>query len=535
MTTDPRAFLALDRGAATTSVALIGRVAGHWRLIGSLALPAMVPVEAMVDQLVTRLRTADPELAAELELGSSADVDGLARLTSGVAPSPALGVVAASERALAPLIAAADRTGWRVVAASSERNDPLAMTTMLLDRSITAVLAGAGEPPGADERGGLGDLAALVSAIASRRTDVGIILAGGMAEQLPRFDAPDGRPGEVLLGPAATAGTPPGTPLRELLDRLRGPGDDGRRAFLNGTVALAEALDRRVEAIDIGFNAGMRVVAQPGAGDSPGSATWATVAAGALVPQDPDERVVDGVLAWSTVSIDRHRLRDRLHELRLVPWGDSAGPGGPLRLAAARAALERLVEATPELDALPPADLVVVAGGAWAVAPGPAIALAIADVVRRPGACQIVYDHARLIGPLGMIEDPAERRAMVSDLADDLLAPLGSVVMPQGMRTGRSGGRLVVHGATGSTELDLIAGGLELVDLPPGESAVAEFQFRDAVRLGTRGRHFAVDVAGGLGGLLVDLRDIPLRLPDRPDRRRELLAGWQEALWAGAE
>ena len=76
-------------------------------------------------------------------------------------------------------------------------------------------------------------------------------------------------------------------------------------------------------------------------------------------------------------------------------------------------------------------------------------------------------------------------------------------------------------------------GGLELVDLPPGESAVAEFEFRDQVRLGTRGKHFAVDVAGGLGGLLVDLRDIPLRLPDRPERRRELLAAWQEALWAG--
>ena len=64
---------------------------------------------------------------------------------------------------------------------------------------------------------------------------------------------------------------------------------------------------------------------------------------------------------------------------------------------------------------------------------------------------------------------------------------------------------------------------------------MAEFQFRDPVRLGTRGRHFAVDVAGGLGGLLVDLRDVPLRLPERPDRRRELLAGWQEALWAGHE
>jgi hypothetical protein len=42
-------------------------------------------------------------------------------------------------------------------------------------------------------------------------------------------------------------------------------------------------------------------------------------------------------------------------------------------------------------------------------------------------------------------------------------------------------------------------------------------------------------VAGGLGGLLVDLRDVPLRLPDRADRRQELLAAWQEALWAGSE
>jgi hypothetical protein len=103
------------------------------------------------------------------------------------------------------------------------------------------------------------------------------------------------------------------------------------------------------------------------------------------------------------------------------------------------------------------------------------------------------------------------------------------------MRAGKAAGRLVVHGGTVSSELDLVPGGLELVDLPPGENAVAEFEFREPVRLGTRGRHFAVDVAGGLGGLLVDLRDIPLRLPDRPDRRREVLAAWQDALWSGGE
>ncbi len=78
-------------------------------------------------------------------------------------------------------------------------------------------------------------------------------------------------------------------------------------------------------------------------------------------------------------------------------------------------------------------------------------------------------------------------------------------------------------------------GGLQLVDLPPGERAVVELRFRDTVDLGVRVRHVAVEVAGGLAGLLVDLRDVPLRLPDRPERRRDLLAAWQSALWGGMD
>jgi hypothetical protein len=252
-------------------------------------------------------------------------------------------------------------------------------------------------------------------------------------------------------------------------------------------------------------------------------------------PGDPADAVVDRVAAWSTISIDRHRLRDRLHELHLAPWGDAHGDGALLRLAVARAAVERLVDATPDMGLEAAPDLLVAAGGAWAVAPGPAIALALADTIRRPGASQLAYDHARLLGPVGMIEDPDERQSVLADLAGDLLAPLGSVIIPQGLRAGRSAGRLLVRGGTGTTELDLVPGGLELVDLPPGETAVADLEFRDHVRFPVRGRRFQVQVAGGLGGLLVDLRDVPLRLPDRAERRRELLAAWQEALWAGLE
>ena len=94
----------------------------------------------------------------------------------------------------------------------------------------------------------------------------------------------------------------------------------------------------------------------------------------------------------------------------------------------------------------PAADLVVATGGAWAVAPAPAVALALVDVLRRPGAGQYALDHARILAPLGSIPDADERRAMIADLVDDLLAPLGTFVTPAGMRPGRSAGSLVVHG-----------------------------------------------------------------------------------------
>jgi hypothetical protein len=297
------------------------------------------------------------------------------------------------------------------------------------------------------------------------------------------------------------------------------------------TAAIADVLDRRVELIEIGFDGGLRATAEPGVGGAEAVAQVSIVADAALVPPDPDDATVDRVLSWSTISLDRHRLRDRLRELRLWPWSAIAGDGARLRLAAARAALGVLVDATPAQSALPSPDLVIVSGGAFASAPGPAVALAVADVIRRPAAVAIAQDHARLLGALGVIPDPTERRQALIDLVDDVLTPLGSVVIPAGIRAGPSAGKLTIHAGMGASDSDLVPGGVELVDLPPGEVATAEFQFRDAVRLGTRGRRFAVDVGGGLGGLLVDLRDVPLRLPDRMERRRELLEAWQESLW----
>ena len=533
MTSQPRAFITQDTGAATIAAALVGRVAGRWRLIGSLALPVGADSEAAAAVLIERVRMADPALATSLGLHSLQPAD-LPRVEVASRPPRRLAVVAGSERALEPLVAAASRSGWRTVSASPETTDPLAMSTVLLDASVDGILAGAGDPPVADERRALGELGALVAAAAERRPELTVILAGGMGERLQAFGDVTARPAPVLLAAAARAGDE-GAALHETLLDVALPADDSRRALGQAGLTLAEILDRRVDIVEIGYDCGTRVGAWPAIGNGSSGLDLAVVPSAGLAPADPDDAAVDRVATWSSQAGDRHRLRDRLRELRIAPWADAAGDGVELRMAAARSALVCLAQWTPEWIERPAADLIVASGGAWAVAPGPSVVLALVDVLRRSGAGQYALDHARLLAPLGAIPDPAERRAVLTDLADDLLAPLGSVVTPAGLRPGRSVGVLHLHGPAGSSELDLGPGGLVVVDLPPGTTAVAEFQFHDTVRLGGRGRRFVVDVTGGLGGLLVDLRDVPLHLPDRADLRAELLEMWQASVWASRE
>jgi hypothetical protein len=541
VTNVPRGLLAIDAGSATTSVALLGRPDRQWRLLGAISAPAGTPVQTLAEVLATRLRDADRELASAVAVGPDSVAD-LPRLESRSEPPQTLAVLGASRRAVGLLEGVAARTPWRIRAASPESHDPREMTELALRPDVTAVLVGAGDPPGPDERGWLDDLAGLVGAVTRRRPELRVVLAGPVASRNAWAEgagrAYDGSQAHIIEGPPLGVRSGPDEPLREILEGLLPAATDARHTSVRALLSLADALDRSLELVDVGLDGGLRAMATPGIADQGPVAVSVRTATAALVPVEVDDAAVESVLAWTTGSLDRHRMGDRLVDLRVQPWADASGEGARLRLAAVRAALTRLAARSHDIGVMASPDVTIVAGGAFAVAPPRAVALALADTIRRPGATQVAIDHARLLGPLGTIDDPDERRGLVADLADDLLAPIGSLLVvgsvPATRRNAARIGRLTLDGDRHGRH-DLAAGEVSFVDLPPGDRALATLEFRDAVRVGHRARRVAVPVSGGVAGLAVDLRDVPLRLPERRDRRRAALASWGELAWPGDE
>jgi hypothetical protein len=535
----PEAFLALDRGTATLAGSIVGRVDRRWRLLAATALPAGSDPGALLGVLVDRFRLADPVLAENM-LGRPAagleSVDGWPQLVALSAPAATLVVIAATDRTRARLEEAALGAGWNVVGGSAERTDPLALTRLATRPGVDALLIGVADPPDADERELAAELAVAGAGVAIRRPGLDIFLSGSVPDAplldvlrdpvIVRLAAPPRMPGEVA--PAS---------LRLALAAARRRPDDGRAALAAAAGSLARVLGLRVEVLDIGVSGAARILASPGLGNDGGIVADVRMleVPGAALFRIDQPGTIERIDHWFTQGLDRARLRDRLAELALAPWSDLEGDGALLRAAVLRAALERLLEASRPTLGDDGVDLVVGTGGAWSAVPGPAAAHVVADVVRRPGAMQVAVDHARLLGPIGTIADDAERDAVCADLAEDALLRLGTIVTPRGLRANRAAGHLEISSGGVRSEVDLVAGGLTLVDLPPGARGTAELTFRGAAELGVRGRRFQVQVTGGLAGLMLDLRDVPLRLPERPDRRREILTTWERALWPERE
>jgi len=538
---DPLAFFTLDHGTASTAAALVAPVAGRFRLLAADAQPAGPPADALLARLVDAAVASD---AAALPDPSAWRT--WARLEVVTRPAPRLVIAAPDEAGLAAVVAAATGAGWRIAGRiRADRFDAFEATAACLGADLDLLVVAGSDAPAARERAALPAITALVRAVLERRPGLTCLLVGAGAEAAEGWSDP-----RLVLGPAAAAAGPAEpTPLGELLgdladdvaataaraaDPTRPERVDGRRAFGTAIDSLAAILEQRVEGVDVGAAGGTRVAAGPH-----GREARLGLADGGLVPRAllDDDHLVDTVVAWSTVHDDAFLQRDHLRNLALWPWRDTSAAGIRLRIAAARAALARMDAAwssrrgprQPSAESGP--DLVVVSGGCFAVMPPGVAELLVLDTMRRPGGTTVAHDHARLLAPLGSIDDESDRRRLLVDLLDDLLLPLGSVMVAPGSRTARHPGRVRVGGPGAGHDLPLVPGAVQVVAVAAGSTALVELEARDGGWLGPRARHLALEVSGGLGGLLIDTRDSPLHLPDRADRRRDLIEAWERPLW----
>jgi hypothetical protein len=554
VTSEPLSFFTVDRGTATTAAALIAPYGERFRLLASGAAPAAIPADVLLEDLVRRVTATDP--GAVPDPGAWRE---WARLETVTREPPVAVCAAGTERRLGEIERVLGDAGWEVSARlSAGHPDALVATEACLDRRATLLVVAAGEPATGDDRAGLAGLLPVLGAALARRPDLALVTVGAVPTGGP---LPTDR--VIALPAAAPRAHGERETLRDRLAELAAqagvsePGapvsPDGRSGLRRSAVSLAALLDRRIDAVEVGHAAGSRTLAAPG-----GDLLWHVVRAdAALVPRPAltDDRLVDSILRWSAVRGDAFALRDRVRNLRLAPWRDAAGDGAQLRLAALRAALMRLEAASrPETprqlrsavfswDGRRAArqggprtagELLIAAGGALSVVPPSAAALALVDGLRRPGAVTMFHDHARLLAPIGTLPDESDRRRLLADLLDDTLLPLGSAIVAPGLRPGRHVGRMRLASAIDSSDHELVPGTVRSFDLPPGLTATAEIETREGVWLGVRTRHVAMEVAGGLAGLLVDTRDVPLRVPERAERRRALIESWERPMWTGA-
>lgn len=523
----------VDAGSAWTKAAIVARSRGRWRLVGQVSQPTSWGEDELRAALVARLRpVADRRVVERLgELLSSAPR--ISCHTPRRAGRLALAAVSA-ELSGASARRAAESAGWTIeVAATADDGRSLAeRLAALQDADVDAWLLSGGFDEGRAEQAL--EMASLVTA-ARGVSDARVIWAGArpLADEVSMLFEEGVVAAVDNPRPSATHENllPLRHALEDLLQRVVEPAGTRQHtpvAFRRSVAQLARSTGRRIAGVDVGSRYLTWAVA-----DEAGQAESRVFAAGGIAGARHAAGGPGRLARWLPLAIDEVAVADVLQNLHARP---ATLPQTEDELVIVQAAVRHQLALAGEAEGageqLEGVDLLIGSGRSLAAAPRPSqAAQMLLDGVRPLGVTQLALDTSGVLPPLGALDDSEIAEGM-GVLRDDLLVPLGTSLVCRGGRFGQVVMRVTVHRAGWPVigPLDLRTGQVQIIPLARGHEAELEIELGIGVSLGgpRRVRRVMAGATGGVVGLVLDARGVPLSLPRRSDDRRAVLAGWRD-------
>jgi hypothetical protein len=252
---------------------------------------------------------------------------------------------------------------------------------------------------------------------------------------------------------------------------------------------------------------------------------------------------LEDIMRWLPLDIAPSVVRDYLYQRSLYPGTIPATKedhaiGHAITRQVLYLALREARRSFPadarlvKKDLMPLFEPILAGGGALSDAPTPGQSLLLLlDALQPVGITSIIIDQNNLLPLLGAAAE-SNQLLPVQVLESGAFMSLGTIVSvissaSYGLPVLRA--RLTYEDGT-EARAEVKFGGLEILPLAMGQTARLTLQPLQRSDIGNGpGRNAAVQVAGGVMGVVIDARGRPLTLPEDPVRRRELLKKW---LWS---
>ncbi|MDE3091255.1 MAG: glutamate mutase L [Chloroflexota bacterium] len=237
---------------------------------------------------------------------------------------------------------------------------------------------------------------------------------------------------------------------------------------------------------------------------------------------------LERLTSWLPLEMDAEDARTRWLNHALHPGAiPVAREDARLMQSAARAALSMAArEGAVDASGI---NLILLTGGVFAYSANPAaLALLALDALQPSGIFTLAVDPLGLAPAFAALAS-VNPQAAASAIEHDGFVTLGTVIAPVARtREGQIDLRVQIHSeSSGTVDLEVPHGTLELVPLPPGQKASIQVRPARGVDLGKKHSGvFQAQVEGGTVGLIIDARGRPITLPGDADKRRAKVQQW---------